>query len=305
MEKKSKYKGYWWTLIIVGVFFTFISSAYVYTVLQSCSHQNWLATLLGIVGGLFFSVLTAFLIKRSDDKRYDKVQRLFVKNLRDYYLTDFRAALNSYAQHYITAFSQYDYKYKIFKNIQNDNQIDVDAVIFNFSVLQFMLDNVEPWEGSPQSRAQWLVNGLKNLCIINHNDCYNYYYRQLCVAANKIVKITELENLKYDYPIFSEEELEYLKQYHDENSYYYYSNRPQDKVQKFDDYNLQSAYHNFTSINEQIVIFNVTLNDNCYFPSLTNEQFKQVSNTLEYYRKIATEGKTAAAAVINEYKNIP
>lgn len=133
-NKKSKYnyKGYWWALSVIGLSSFLTTGFYINALVNNSNSQNWLSVLVGILWGLCFSVLTAFLIKCSDDKRYGNAQKNFVKNLHDYYLKDFRQALKNYAMYYVNAFKPSPANYKVFKNIQKDNQIDVDALIYNY-----------------------------------------------------------------------------------------------------------------------------------------------------------------------------
>lgn len=118
----------------------------------------------------------------------------------------------------------------------------------------------------------------------------------------EVVSIAKIENEKYDYPIFSEDELMYLERYEDAVYYYNMSNDIQKKEpQKFDDFNFQHMFQWFRHINDQLALFNIDLVP-MQFSHPTQEERKILDEDRAHFRAVAKSGKEAAESILKEYK---
>lgn len=292
-------RGYALALLISGILTIIFIFKYIKVNKALSEEKDIYSILIGLLGGLFFSVLQGFLVKIHSKKNFEKEQLEYVKNLRNFYLTDFKIIVSNLILKYVQIFKENEVLSIKFRPINSNNQINIENLVYNFIVIQALKDlnliNVSSY------------SNFVSLRIVNAHICYDEHYFLVCEKVEELRKIYKNSNLKYRYPLFTEEEI-YRLDFFLPSNYYYNSSKAkeEEKVRKFDKMEIQSIVNEFMNLNEIIKIFNIDFNEVNKEKIIPKNMMKELLEKLEkehqIYKKIEEEAIFDVDNLISQLK---
>lgn len=292
-------RAYVLALLLIGVITIACVFQYINVDKVFSEKKDFYSILIGLSGGLFFSVLQGILVKIHAKKNFEKEQLEYVKNLRNFYLTDFKIIVSNLVLRYVRIFKKNEALSIKFKPIDSKDQINVENLIYNFTIIQELKNRNLINENS--------YSDFDELRIVNASVCYDNQYFLVCEKAEELKEIYKNSNLKYRYPLFSEEEISLLKFFLPSNYYYNYSKeREREKIWKFDERERQSIVNEFVNLNKIIKFFNIDFNEvneqKNIPPKMMSELLEKVGKEYESYKKIQKEAISDLNNLISQLK---
>lgn len=284
LKKKYTYKGYYWSLFFTLLITISMGVYYYISIINQSSKQNWLSVILGIIASLFCSILVGFLTKFSDDKRYDREKEEQVKKLRDFYLTDFKRKIKNFIESYIKSFKAISERYGYFYTIYYEENLNVENLMKNFTLIEELREIISLNQDSPKTKAEWLVNDIQSLLITDPKSIYNLYYKEISDYARKLENLSKIENEKYEFNIFSEDDLFLLSWFSSYRYSIYFAKEKFKDTHKINKFDLQINFQYFEKVNEAIKQFSILIEESRYF-TINKEYFEKISKNYDEWYK--------------------
>lgn len=238
---------------------------------------------IGFFGSLILSALQYLLLKIYTKNIFDKEQLEYVNKLNSFYLTNLKIEIKKIALRYVKAFRDSQRLPIEFKAVENNNQINIDNLVYNFTIIQYLKEN-----------AFELIKktSFNNLRIVNVLNSYDNDYFSACEKAEELKEIYKNGNLKYKYPLFSEEEISSINFFGSPTYYFEYSkSKEKEKERKFDRSERQLIVNEFERLNNIIKIFDINFYEESttYTKSELNEVIEKITTENKRYDKIQEE----------------